>query len=545
VTASEVAVGGSVPGQLAETVPGPVRFGATVVALVLLTWLPVPAAVVFGARVGWTVAVGMGLAMFLATRKRPISPLISSLIVASAMPVTGLVTSASEYLPVASAGVAVLCRGAVEVARTYGKLAMPSRLVLVTLGAYLAWALLTTIFSINLRLSMTYALGMVAVCAFAFVVAPNALQLESDRRRVLGVIAVMAIVAAVCNYAFWITGPLEILGRPDGDIPPTYLRATGLVVPYQAGVFLAPGAQAMVLVAGLVALIALRPLAHGAAKFLISFAVPLTTFALLVTQSRVGWLMGAVAGAALALMTWWSTRGVNVWALVCSAILGTVFVLVLANAIHWTTPLSRPGEFRRDAVPASEVAADSDNGGLSANGLRQGTASTNSGTATTNRGGTGLSGRLPIWRASVSAIRSRPVFGFGPGTQADAIAPLLTGPYSIYRGLTSHSTWLRTAVEMGLPGLLTLIAVVGTVGMASARRWLVSAHLASDPTFLALGTTAIAFTVGQFFETFLLGGVAFYSLYWTFSLGLLASLAARDRTESSERSHAEPNAIGH
>src|SRR5206468_862771 len=49
------------------------------------------------------------------------------------------------------------------------------------------------------------------------------------------------------------------------------------------------------------------------------------------------------------------------------------------------------------------------------------------------RGGTSLSGRDKLWRASVAAIVAKPLFGSGPGTNVQALAPYLDDPR--YEGL--------------------------------------------------------------------------------------------------------------
>ena len=70
------------------------------------------------------------------------------------------------------------------------------------------------------------------------------------------------------------------------------------------------------------------------------------------------------------------------------------------------------------------------------------------------RGGMDLSGRPLIWDASLDAIRARPVVGWGPGTNAQAIAPYLTGEAARFRGLTSHNTWLRAVSSLASPAWL-------------------------------------------------------------------------------------------
>jgi len=139
------------------------------------------------------------------------------------------------------------------------------------------------------------------------------------------------------------------------------------------------------------------------------------------------------------------------------------------------------------------------------------------------RGGGGLSGREFLWKASEDAIKHRPILGYGPGNDVLAIDPYLSSNgvpagYTL-TGLTSHSTWFRTAVEMGIPGLLFLIAIGLAVAWISVRRGL-SARALPDATRIALGAAACGLLPAMTFETFLLGGVTFSSLLLAVALGL-------------------------
>jgi O-antigen ligase len=150
-----------------------------------------------------------------------------------------------------------------------------------------------------------------------------------------------------------------------------------------------------------------------------------------------------------------------------------------------------------------------------------------------SRGGAGLSNRLALWSASLSAIRARPIFGTGPGTDALAIAPYLTGRYTIYRGLTSHNTWLRTAVELGLPGLVLIIVVILSIGWKTFQGVRLDRTLLDDATTVALGASVLGLLADQFFETYLLGGATFSNFYWALSMALLVTAFSTRRQSGS------------
>lgn len=471
------------------------RFAAGVVILTTLSWLPVPTTIVLGPRAGWTFGLALGLVVAAATRSAPPSAVIGALLAASALSVTGLVNSTSLYMPVAVTGIALVGGWTWRQYRARVRPELPPRPVLVAAAAYLVWALASSLFSIDRRLSAGYAVGMLLVIAVAFVLVPTALDVEVERRRVLGVVAWMALIASATSVATWFTGPVTLIDRPVGDYLATRIVLLGhtlpVVVPHVSGVFLTPAPETVVLVAGLVAILSFRAYMTGRMRAMAAVAAAVVLVALLDTQAREGMLMGAVGAAGLAFLLWRGRHEVDAWSLGVAIVLAAVLALTLANVIG-TALTAEEVALRHNAVGADQLVSV--------------------------RGGTGLSGRLPLWSASLDAIRSRPIVGSGPGTDALAIGPRLHGIYEVYRGLTSHSTWFRTAVEMGVPGLLALLALVTTCAVAAARRL----RARVDVTIAAMAAAAAGLTAGQFFETFLMGGVAFQSLYWAVSLGLVA-----------------------
>jgi O-antigen ligase len=481
------------------------RYAIQVALLAIACWLPVPVTAAFGARAGWPLAIATGVGVGLATKQWQMTSLFGGLLVASAMIPTGLVTAASEYMPVAVVGLPLVGRWVMSLLGRRTWPVLPPRSVQLALAMYLVWAVLAGIASIDRRLSATYVLGMMVAIGIAFVIAPAVLREESDRRRILGVVAGMAIIAAVSNYLLWVVGPLRAFGRPLGDYLPTQLtfagRPTGLHIARVAGIFLAPGSETIVLVAGLTALLALRSAMSGGRRTIASAGVLFFTLTLLTMQTRDGWFMGAVATGGFVVAIWWLKGRVERLALVVSIVLAVTLLLVLSNTVGSITTVSAAAQLE----PTGAVVSDDTSGAVSV------------------RGGASLSGRLPLWKASASAIQARPVFGWGPGNDAIAIQPRLTGANSVYRGLSSHSTWFRTGVEMGVPGLLALGAILVAVATAAARRLPVALRGDLDLTIIAFSVIVIALTLGQFFETYLLGGVTFHSFYWTLGLGLLAT----------------------
>ena len=114
--------------------------------------------------------------------------------------------------------------------------------------------------------------------------------------------------------------------------------------------------------------------------------------------------------------------------------------------------------------------------------------------------------------------------GFGPGTNPAAISPYLTDGATIYRGLLSHNTWLRTGVELGIPGLVVLVGVILASTLAMFRRLQVTRQDPDWPAKLALFAMTLGILAAQAFASFILGGLSFPSLAWVLSIGLLVSV---------------------
>jgi O-antigen ligase len=480
-------------------------FTAQVLAVVLLAWLPVPVTAAFGPLAGWPAALALAAVAWLISRRASADTLLAGVVVGSVFTSSGLVTQASEYMPVVVAGLPLLTRSAVQVLRTRSRPALPPLPVTLAVGAYLVIAVAAAALSSDRRLSVTYVAGMFLVVALAYVVAPAALAGAASRRRLLVVVAMLALVSAASAGLLWLTGPIHAFDRPIGDYLPTQLtirgHVTGLLVPRVAGVFGAPAPEAMVLVAGLAALLALRGTLSGVRRRLAVAAIVPIVLALLAGQSRTGWLMAGMAAGAVVAASAWSRRALDVQSFVVMTLFMVMSVLLFTNTV------------------GSAITAD-------VASRIQHQASGDDSSALVVRGGTGLSGRGALWSVSSQAIRARPLLGWGPGTDAAVISPRLTGAYRIYRGLSSHSTWFRTAVEMGLLGLLALIAVLLTTMFVMFRHLLAVDRRFLDPTLVAIAAAALGLLAGQFFETALFAGVAFGSLYWTLTIGLLASLPA-------------------
>ncbi|HEX9098025.1 MAG TPA: O-antigen ligase family protein [Candidatus Dormibacteraeota bacterium] len=479
---------------VAASTPRRSGFAAAVTAVVAASWLPVLAGATTRTAVGWVAAVALAVAVEWLTRRFTAGVLVCSLVVSSAFVASGLVTDSTHYMPVAVTGGALGLRAALEAWRSRRLVSLTPRIVLVAAGLYLAWAALATLTSIDHRVSAVYLAGMVAVIALAIWWIPGALSERSDRENLLASVGVLGLIIALSVYVVAIAGSVNVFGRAVGDYQLAELtlggHSTGLLFGRSSGMYLAPFEAGMTMAVSVGTLLgwsagrAGRPLAPALLGIFIM--VP----AMLLTLDRTAWLAVILSAGAIAVLTR-AGRFHTVTATVVCLVFAAVFLAVLV-------------------------------GGVGANSIF-GSCRVNCPTSpdSTLRGGTGLSGRETLWRASIYAIEKRPIVGYGPGNNVPALYPYLKGGANQIETLTSHSAWFRAGVEMGIPGLAFLVWVLAIVAWIFIRGQL-RGESVRDPVDLALGASLAGLIPALTFESLLLGGVTFTSLILAVALGLVA-----------------------
>jgi O-antigen ligase len=149
---------------------------------------------------------------------------------------------------------------------------------------------------------------------------------------------------------------------------------------------------------------------------------------------------------------------------------------------------------------------------------------TSSGPTVQLKGYSSLLARLCLWEAAARAIVHRPVFGFGPGTGTDAIVPFFYGQGAGLVGASTHDTYLRVGVEMGVPGLAIYLA------LSAIAVWLAIACLrAGRGPEVVLAASILAITVAELTDTLLFGGLSFPGFWLAMALGLLATRSAQEQ----------------
>ncbi len=480
--------------------------------------------------------------------------LLLALIPTAALPMTGLVSPGTQYVPTATLGAVLLVLTARELP-SHGRRGLPPRIVLGSVAGFVMWSVVAAATSPWRTTGAIYVVGIAAILAVCFLVAPAAaVRRKYARRAVLEVIAGCGVIVAAFDVVLFLIGPAAPFGRPIGRFLMMEVTLggsrTGLVLPWATGPFLSPASASAILVTALLASLALdRGWVTARASGPIVARTTFIAGALMLTWTRTGWLAACGGLAVLALEGWWSTRRrpqTVAW-------LGA-FVLLTSGVIvgYLGADLRTDIDFQRYAsvdvirglpTPSATLPA-SPSMATPGPGATPGATSSIGGIGDLPdqlpeiRGGSNLNGRLALWEASISAVRGRPITGWGPGTNPQAIGPFLGTQGADYGGLTSHSTWLRTAVETGIPGFLFVagyvLAVLGIAGRALARR-----RASHDPIVVGMLAIFVGLLVWQTFESSTLGGLTYPAFLWGLTGALLTSAIASVGRPAHQPEHSE------
>jgi len=480
------------------------------------------------------VAIGIAWAM----GRTDASPLVIGLVPTTLLANSGLVPAATYYVAPATLGLSIVFWTARWSAQHRQLPPLPPRAFVGFAGLYLAAVAVATIFSIRLSTSIPYVAAIAILVPVSLWLGPWLLSRSGNVGNLLRFVALTGVATALISIVLALSGPLLWFGRWIGAYLVHELtlsgQPTGIVFLRTAGPYLAPASEALVLAPAILAALALRSSLSRRRRLLVSAAVALMVLALVSTFARVGW--GAViAGSAVLALAPIRSRRIDLGsALVCGVLL-VAFVALWFNAIG--TDYRPDLTEARATVAAGMGAGDAGGDALPVVPVPEGVGPGSTGGDTPRfvaRGGSELSGRLELWSASVGAIANSPWIGYGPGSNAIALDPYLTGDSRRFVGLSSHNTWLRTWMEDGVVGLIGLIGIALTALYVAIRRMVAD----RNASWQELGLLAIFVGLGvaQAFETFLLGGVSFPSFGWAIAAGLLViDPAVGSSTRLSER----------
>jgi hypothetical protein len=490
-----------------------------IVPALVLSEMPLVVALAAG------VAIAFGLAVW-AGRTRA-APLVLSLVPATILAPSGLMPAATYFLPTATIGLGLVIYEAASIARSRSIPPLPSRPLVASAVLYVIAAALSTVFSIRPTTSVPYLVGIVIILVVTLWLGPWVLSSSNRTASLFALIGAAGVVVTALSVLFSLTGPVLWFGRWLGVYLVDELTfngiPTGITLLRTTGPFLAPGVQALALAPAVLAVLALRPSLGPFGRLVTGLGLVVLVAGLLSTFARAGWLAVVIGSGLLALQHVRARRIDFAAAAVCAATViafGALFISVVGADYRPDLTMARiPAAGQFEADPNGEGAIDApaipmpETPGTSV-------APDGSPPRFQDRGGSELSGRLEIWSASVRAIRDSPWVGYGPGTNAIALDGYLSGVSRRFVGLTSHNTWLRTWVELGILGILGFAGFVVAVLMAGLR----GGPIPPERQVLRMGALAIfvGLVAAQGFETFLLGGVGMPSFVWSMAAGVLA-----------------------
>lgn len=453
-------------------------------------------------------------------------PLLLALVPATILTTSAIIPYSARYLPALTVLTAFLVAGRFDLGGLAAATLRLPRPLIAALVAYLAWLAVTTATSTSHTVSLPYLLGSLVTLFIAFLLVPGLPSPERVAHHLLVTLAVAAVVIVLSGLLLFAVGSIHLYGRAVGlyNLEEALLfgHRTGIVFPQDYGPSVAPNSAPDAF--GLVAAVYLRSVSTWpGGRRLWTAAIIIILAGLLATFSREGWLMAAIGSLALFAAAARVRRralaplvlGVALLALLAGGLSNDVGVLGRMDLVRawYGSPapaiLLNPNLDERGQAPAPTEPTIA-TGGLATVQLK---------------GFSSLFARVSLWRAAVAASEQRPLFGYGPGTDADAIVPYLNGVDARLRGATTHNTFLRMLVEMGLPGLLIYLLLMG-LAVWYALRLLWRGFYAPSAV---LAGTILGLLASQFQGTLLLGGFSFPGFWLALALSLLAANALRTR----------------
>lgn len=474
--------------------------------------------------------------------------LVLALIPATLLTNSSVVPFAGRYVPAITVigALLVTSRADVRVVLEQRK-AIPTWLLRL-LVAYVAWMAVTTLTSTEREVSAAYVVGSAVTLGLAFLVIPSLPNRAGLVRDLVATLVITAVAIVLSGVVFALAGSFQMYGRSVGLYFITeatlFGRPTGLIFFQDYGPFIGP--ETLPLALGLVGAIFLRSQSTGNQKTVWIVAGVTVLLGLLSTFSREGWLIVVLACVALAIATRSRTAAVVAAVMLIFFAAGTTNALGINGRMDlvssWYGPnaasvLLNPNVTQRGQAQTSSTTGPApQQRTLGEPCVATEAAGTASGPTVELKGSSSLLARLCLWETAARAMVHRPLTGFGPGTGADAIIPFFYGKSAGLAGATTHDTYLRVGVEMGVPGLAIYLALSG-LGAWIAFGWLRRRAGAAE---VVLGAGVLAITVAELTDTLLFGGLSFPGFWLAMSVGLLAVPSLADQRQAATDPVAKP-----
>jgi len=511
-----------------------------VVVLLALAALGYP----LGANKGMvvTAAVGAVAGLFVKPEWRRI--LVLSLIPATLMTNSDVVPHDGRYIPSLVVLAALIVSSRKDIPNLLAQARALPTWLLRLLVAYVVWMAVTAIFSTQRGTSATYVVGSIVTIGVAFLVIPALPRRMRLVEELIATLVVTSLVIILSGLLFALAGSIHLFGNNIGLYFVTeatlFGHPTGLIFLQDYGPFIGPETTPLSL--GLVGSLYFATKTSGRARIAWAAAGVVILLGLLSTFSREGWLIVVITCLAVAIPSRTASRIARP-ALATGLVMLVFFAAGITNVLgvngridlttSWYGPaaasvLLNPNPATHgQAQPTTPAPTSNPTPGvrtLLAPCVAVQASGTASGPTVQLKGYSSLLARLCLWEAAARAIVHRPLFGFGPGTGTDAIVPFFYGQGAGLVGASTHDTYLRVGVEMGLPGLAIYLA------LSAIAAWLALACLrAGKGPEVVLAASILAITVAELTDTLLFGGLSFPGFWLAMALGLLATRSAREQ----------------
>lgn len=532
----------------------PVSLASTSVAVIALfvTAVSVSWVAVLDASLAWAAAGLSAVALGARITGSRARWLALALIPVSALTASAIVPFEGRYIPMLLLTGALLVSMRRRVGAAVVLLHQLPRPYLASILAYLGWAGIVTVSSVSIG-EVQYLVGMVATLGAGLVATPMLISSEAGMRKLFGVVAISASALLASGLVLAALGGVTLFGRAVGvyfiEELVLFGTPTGIVFPQNYGPFVGPATEPLAFAIATSTYLAAT--ARGRAQWAWWAVALFCLIGLVSSFSREGILMAALATGTVA--TGYLIRGRVVGgAIVLTGVLVLILVGSLTGAVGvlgrldlvraWYGPdaarvLMNPVIADRGKVPTGTVGTVDGPPPSSVPTTQPPAAAPELEVIELKTTGS-FQARLSLWKAAYLAALEAPLTGYGLGSNADAIVPYLQGEDARLRGASVHSTVMRMLVELGVPGLLTYLAVM------AVAVWLVVLAIRRVPSavVLPLAGIVIASLAHQLFGTLLLGGLTYGSYVFVVALGLLTQSVARrrrvlSRSEARRTSH--------
>lgn len=507
---------------------------ALFVMALITSWLAV-----LDTRLAWTAAGVLAVALGATITGSRARWLALALIPVSALTASAIVPFEGRYIPMLLLTGALLVSMRRRVGAAVVHLRQLPRPYLASILAYLGWAGVVTVSSVSIG-EVQYLAGIVATLGAGLVVTPILISSEAGMRKLFGVVAISASALLASGLVLVALGGVTLFGRAVGvyfiEELVLFGKPTGIVFPQNYGPFVGPATEPLAFAIATSTYLAAT--ARGRARWAWWAVAVFCLFGLASSFSREGILMAALATGTVA--TGYLIRGrVVPGAIVLTGVLVLFLIGTLTGAFGvlgrldlvraWYGPdavqvLMNPVIADRGKVPTGPAGSVDGPPPNRDPTTQPPTAAPELEVIELKTTGS-FQARLSLWKAAYLAAVEAPLTGYGLGSNADAIVPYLQGEDARLRGASVHSTVMRMLVELGVPGLLTYLAVM------CVAVWLVALAIWRIPNgvVLPLAGIVIASLAHQLFGTLLFGGLTYGSYVFVVALGLLTQSVARPR----------------